>query len=248
MKNKGSAVVCLRTCANAGFAQKVKSADRTAGGAAEADRITREVRHELVMLPYYGVFDNLAYQGGWHTVTLMGQVTRPTLKSDAENVVKDIEGVEKVNNQIQVLAAFADGRPDPDGRVPGDLRQPGLDRYAMQAVPPIHIIVDNGKVTLEGVVANAGRQGHGERQCQRRQRRLFGDQQPAGGEPVIEVKLAADERAGSFIRVPLPPLYCLMSCFGQPISGTRLDSLHFRPPRHINRDLVEPGFSRLFGE
>ena len=63
----------------------------------------REVRHELLMLPYLGVFDNLAYKVDGYNVTLLGQVTRPTLKSDAENVVKKIEGVEKVDNQIEVL-------------------------------------------------------------------------------------------------------------------------------------------------
>src|ERR1700745_3072616 len=67
------------------------------------ERITREVRHELVMLPYYGVFDNLAYKVDGSTVTLLGQATRPTLKSDAENVVKKIEGVERVKNEIEVL-------------------------------------------------------------------------------------------------------------------------------------------------
>ena len=137
------------------FAQKVKSADRTAGSAG-ADRISREVRHELVMLPYYGVFDNLGYKVDGLTVTLMGQVTRPTLKSDAENVVKGIEGVEKVNNQIQVLPLS----PMDDQIRIAEFRsiygQAPLDRYALQAVPPIHIIVDNGKVTLVGVVANQG--------------------------------------------------------------------------------------------
>src|SRR2546429_9956197 len=79
------------------FAQK-QSGNKRAG-----DRLTREVRHELVMLPYYGVFDDLAYRVDGDTVTLMGYVTRPTLKSDAENVVKGIEGVGRVNNQIKVL-------------------------------------------------------------------------------------------------------------------------------------------------
>src|SRR5207245_4983991 len=73
------------------------------GGRNAQDRITREVRHELVMLPYYGVFDNLAYRVDGNTVTLLGQVTRPTLKSDAEHVVKAIEGVERVVNNIEVL-------------------------------------------------------------------------------------------------------------------------------------------------
>src|ERR1017187_5919044 len=68
------------------------------------DRIVKEVRHELVMLPFDGVFDNLSYKVDTDgTVTLMGQVSRPTLKSDAENVVKRIEGVEKVVNNIEVL-------------------------------------------------------------------------------------------------------------------------------------------------
>jgi len=122
-------------------------------GASAQDRIIREVRHELVMLPYYGVFDNLVYRVDGASVTLMGQVTRPTLKNDAGNVVKRIEGVERVDNQIQVLPLS----PMDDGLRVAEYRaiygHPGLDRYAMQAVPPIHIIMDNGKVTLEGVVA-----------------------------------------------------------------------------------------------
>src|SRR5690242_17854201 len=121
-----------------------------------SQRLIKEVRHELVMLPNLNVFDNLAFRVDGATVTLMGQVTRPTLKSDAENVVKRIEGVEKVNNQIQVLPLS----PMDDRIRIAEYRaiygQPGLDRYAMQAVPPIHIIVNNGKVTLEGVVDNQG--------------------------------------------------------------------------------------------
>ena len=67
------------------------------------ERIQKEVRHELLMLPYFGVFDNIAYKVEGYKVTLMGQVTRPTLKSDAGNAVKQIEGVEQVDNQIEVL-------------------------------------------------------------------------------------------------------------------------------------------------
>jgi hyperosmotically inducible protein len=106
------------------------------------------------MLPYYGVFDNLAFKVDGATVTLIGQVTRPTLKSDAEKVVKDIEGVEKVVNQIEVLPLS----PNDDRLRLATYRAiystTGLDRYALNAVPPIHILVANGKVTLEGVVAN----------------------------------------------------------------------------------------------
>jgi hyperosmotically inducible protein len=118
------------------------------------DRVMREVRHELVMLPYYGVFDNLAYLVDGSTVTLLGQVTQPTLKSDAEKAVKGIEGVDRVNNQLQVLPLS----PMDDQIRRAEYRaiygQTGLDRYALQAIPPIHIIVNNGHVTLEGVVAN----------------------------------------------------------------------------------------------
>ena len=118
------------------------------------ERIQKEVRHELLMLPYLDVFDNLAYKVGGYNVTLYGQVTRPTLKSDAEKVVKGIEGVEKVDNQIEVLPAS-----------PSDDRQriqlyraiygyEPFRRYAMPVIKPIRIIVKNGHVTLEGVVDN----------------------------------------------------------------------------------------------
>ena len=120
------------------------------------DRFVKEIRHELVMLPYYGVFDNLAYKVDGYTVTLLGQVSRPSLKDDAERAVKSIEGVERVNNQIQVLPTS----PNDDRLRLAAYRtiygHPALNRYAMQAVPPIHIIVNNGHVTLEGVVANEG--------------------------------------------------------------------------------------------
>jgi hyperosmotically inducible periplasmic protein len=116
--------------------------------------LEREVRHELVMLPYYNVFDNLAFRVDGGTVTLLGQVTRPTLKDDAERVVKRIEGVERVRNEIEVVPLS----PNDDTIRIAEFRaiygDPALNRYAHQAVPPIHIIVKNGNVTLEGVVAN----------------------------------------------------------------------------------------------
>jgi hyperosmotically inducible protein len=119
-------------------------------------RLERQVRHELVMLPYYGVFDHLAYKVQGDTVTLMGHVTRPTLKSDSENVVKQIEGVEKVVNQIEVLPVS----PNDDRLRIAVYRaiygHTALNRYALQAVPPIHIILKNGNLTLVGVVANEG--------------------------------------------------------------------------------------------
>jgi hyperosmotically inducible protein len=115
--------------------------------------IEREVRHELVMLPYYGVFDNLAFKVDGSTVTLMGQVTRPTLKSAAERVVKDIEGVDKVVNNIEVLPLSPNDDQIRLATYRAIYGHSALNRYALQAVPPIHIIVKNGNVTLEGVVA-----------------------------------------------------------------------------------------------
>jgi hyperosmotically inducible periplasmic protein len=148
--------ICLCAVALAAGAQdRVQSANRmTNGGGRSQDRITREVRHELVMLPYYGVFDNLAYKVDGNTVTLFGQVTRPTLKSDAEHAVKNVEGVERVNNQIEVLPLSPMDDQIRVATYRAIFSQPGLDRYAMQAVPPIHIIVKNGNVDLEGVVGN----------------------------------------------------------------------------------------------
>ena len=127
---------------------------------AESERgralLEREVRHELLMLPYYSVFDNLAYRVDDGTVTLIGQVTRPTLRDDAERVVKRIEGVERVKNEIEVLPLS----PEDDRIRIAEFRaiygDPALNRYAHQAIPPIHIIVKNGHVTLEGVVDNEG--------------------------------------------------------------------------------------------
>src|SRR5216684_2291943 len=118
------------------------------------DRIYKEVRHELVMLPFYGVFDNLAYKVDPDgTVTLLGQVARPTLKSDAENVVKHIEGVEKVVNNIEVLPTSINDNQIRRAAYRAIYGNEVLSQYQMRAVPPIHIIVKNGHITLEGVVA-----------------------------------------------------------------------------------------------
>ncbi len=118
------------------------------------DRIIKEVRHELVLLPYYGVFDNLSYKVDPDgTVTLLGQVVRPVLKSDAENAVKRIEGVEKVVNNIEVLPnSFNDDRVR-RATYRAIYGNEALSEYQLRAVPPIHIIVKNGHITLEGVVA-----------------------------------------------------------------------------------------------
>lgn len=117
-------------------------------------RLAKQVRHQLVMLPWYSVFDNLAFRIDGDKVTLLGQVTRPTLKSDAEAAVKSVEGVAAVKNEIEVLPLS----PMDDQLRRAVFRaiygQVGLNRYAIQAIPSIHIIVKNGNVTLEGVVDN----------------------------------------------------------------------------------------------
>src|SRR6266436_6155489 len=118
------------------------------------DASAKEVHPELVMLPFYGVFDNLAYKVDPDgTVTLLGQVSRPTLKSDAENVVKRIEGVEKVVNNIEVLPTSIEDDRIRRAAYRAIFGNEVLSQYQLRAVPPIHIIVKNGHITLEGVVA-----------------------------------------------------------------------------------------------
>jgi hyperosmotically inducible periplasmic protein len=123
---------------------------------AEAVKMEKKVRKELVTLPFFSVFDNLAFKVEENTVTLYGQVTRPTLRKDAERVVARVAGVEEVVNQIEVLplSNFDDRIRFATYRA--IYRQPGLDRLSFMANPPIRIIVKNGNVTLEGVVNNKG--------------------------------------------------------------------------------------------
>jgi len=155
---KSVVVAVLALLMNVSVAVLAESTPQDRGSGAlpqkSVDRIYKEVRHELVMLPFYGVFDNLTYKvDADGTVTLMGQVVRPTLKSDAENVVKRIEGVEKVVNNIEILPTSP-----LDDRIRRDTYRAiygneVLNQYQLRAVPPIHIIAKNGRVTLEGVVA-----------------------------------------------------------------------------------------------
>jgi hyperosmotically inducible periplasmic protein len=115
-------------------------------------RLSGEVRHELNMIPQFTVFDNLAYRVDGSTVTLFGQVRDAIVKDSAEKRVKRLEGVERVNNQIEILpASFNDDRirRQVARAVFNDSR---LFSYAIQPVPPIHIIVKNGHVNLEGIV------------------------------------------------------------------------------------------------
>ncbi len=116
------------------------------------DRLVREIRHELIMLPYYGVFDNLSFRIEGRTVILDGQVVKPVVKSDAENAVKRIEGVDKVVNNIEVLPPSSMDDRTRRAVYRSIYSYGPLFKYGGMAVPPIHIIVKNGRVTLEGVV------------------------------------------------------------------------------------------------
>jgi len=120
------------------------------------ERVNKEVFHELVMLPQLTIFDNLAYKVDGGKVTLMGQVRNAVLKDEAQSAVKKIEGVDSVDNQIQILP------PSPnDDRIRRQVARAifnddGLFPYSMGSVPPIHIIVNGGHVSLEGVVNSQG--------------------------------------------------------------------------------------------
>lgn len=116
--------------------------------------LEKNVRHELIMLPYYNLFDNLAFRVNGDTVTLFGQVTRPTLKTDAARVVAMIPGVARVDNQIEVLPLSPFDNRIRFGVARAVYGQSALFRYNLGAVAPIRIIVKNGNVTLEGIVAN----------------------------------------------------------------------------------------------
>jgi hyperosmotically inducible protein len=143
--NSWSLLIVLAIASLPAFAQREVSPKAV-------ERIQKEVRHELVMLPFLTVFDNLAYKVDGYNVTLLGQVTNPTVKSDAESAVKKVEGVEKVDNQIEVLPVS----PMDDGLRRRLYRAiygyAPMQKYAMPTLQPIRIIVKSGHVTLEGVV------------------------------------------------------------------------------------------------
>jgi hyperosmotically inducible protein len=149
------AILSLSLCASASVSNALAKANPQ--GALSAS-VVRQVRHELATLPYYGVFDWLEFEvRPDNTVVLRGQVVRPTTKSDAEARVKEIDGVSKVINEIEVLPVS----PQDDRlRIALYRKLYGFDsplfRYATQAIPSIHIIVNHGRATLKGVVANAG--------------------------------------------------------------------------------------------
>ena len=141
-------LLCLATV----LAALLPASAQRAPSAKAVQRIQKQVRHEILMLPYFDVFDNIAYKVDGYNVTLLGAVTRPTLKSDAERAVKKIEGIEQVINKIEVI---------PPSPADDSLRRtlyhaiygyPSLQRYALPPIKPIRIIVKNGDVDLQGVV------------------------------------------------------------------------------------------------
>jgi hyperosmotically inducible protein len=116
-------------------------------------RMEADIERELFMLPNYSVFDFLAFRvepGG--TVRLLGQVIRPTLKADAERRLKRVEGIEQVINDIEVLPVSPGDDAIRQAVARNIYNSTALDRYGFQSQPPIHIIVKQGRVTLEGVV------------------------------------------------------------------------------------------------
>lgn len=140
-------------CAGMGMSLAQSGGQQSAGAQRMQERISREVHHELVMLPQLTIFDNLQYKVDGNKVTILGQVRNAILKDSAQNVVKKIEGVEQVDNQIEVLPASPS---DDRTRLAVAHALFGNDsplfRYSMGSVPPIHIVVKNGHVALEGVV------------------------------------------------------------------------------------------------
>ncbi|MEP7270710.1 MAG: BON domain-containing protein [Acidobacteriota bacterium] len=144
-----------------GLLLAMTTASRTSAGQSDAQtretkRLVREIRHELLTLPWYGVFDWL--EGSVTPdgrVTLRGWVTRPTTRSEAEARMKEIESVLQVNNEIKVLAVSPN-----DDRLRRAVyaalfnENSPLFRYALGANPSIHIIVENGRVTLKGSVSS----------------------------------------------------------------------------------------------
>jgi hyperosmotically inducible protein len=158
MNRIGVALLASALLVSSGIAAKDNDKqhfDPYVNGPANENRMIQEVRHKLVMLPYYSVFDDLGFIVNGGTVTLVGAVTQPVVKDDAGRTVKSVEGVTNVVNNIEVL---------PLSPIDDQLRRrvyraiygdPALStRYGFQSLPSIHIIVKNGNVRLEGVVAN----------------------------------------------------------------------------------------------
>ncbi|HEX5733771.1 MAG TPA: BON domain-containing protein [Blastocatellia bacterium] len=131
----------------------VVAAPSNSGANGSDEVVAKQIRKKLVTLPYYGVFDNLGFEIEGSTVTLYGQVVRPSTRKDAERRVSKIEGIERVINNIEVLPLSAFDDRIRVRTLRAVARTGGLFRYFQGANPSIHIIVNRGRVTLEGVVS-----------------------------------------------------------------------------------------------
>ncbi len=120
-----------------------------------ADALARAVRHQILVLPFYSVFDTVSFAMDGDKVVLTGQVVRPSLKASAEAAVKSLEGIRSVENRIEILPVSASDDELRRAVYRAIFEDKTLQRYAIQAVPPIHIIVKNGSVTLTGSVDSA---------------------------------------------------------------------------------------------
>lgn len=144
------------------LAMSLSAAPKPSAGAASTREVSgnesslaEQVRHNLVMLPWYGVYDNLQFRVlNNHEVVLEGQAFNPVTKDDAERTVRRIEGVTRVINNIEVLPVSMFDNQIRRAEYREIYSQPQLSRYSLGVVPQIHIIVKNGHVTLEGIVDN----------------------------------------------------------------------------------------------
>lgn len=119
----------------------------------EEPQLSHEIRHQLYVLPYYSVFDYVAFRLDGTTVTLTGYVLRPTLRANAEAAVKSLEGVASVQNLIEVLPKSPSDYDARRAVYRAIFEDSTLQKYAASEVPAVHIILRNGEVTLEGAVA-----------------------------------------------------------------------------------------------
>jgi hyperosmotically inducible periplasmic protein len=150
--SKAVGVLLLLSSVQVGMATSSNQATPSSGK--QAKTLQDEIRHSLLMLPYYGVFDELGFKVQGDTVTLVGEVSRPYLKDDAEYAVRKIKGISKVVNDIEILPLS----PTDDSlrwmTFKAIYSRPGFEKYGLQAKKPIKIIVKNGNITLVGAVGS----------------------------------------------------------------------------------------------
>ncbi len=156
MKTTKRILAALGAALLIGIGPRATLADLSSGPATNNTQLAKRVRHELITLPYFGVFDNLEFSIKGSTVTLYGQVVRPTTRSGAQRVIERLPGVAQVVNNIRVLplSSFDDSIRRATYR--SIARSGALYRYLSGGNPSLHIVVDHGHVTLEGVVSSTG--------------------------------------------------------------------------------------------